>query len=93
MAIPHRKRHLGPDQCRALLLLAGIPFGATDAAISANGITRPTLARLVGAGLATARATAATEARSRSERAEAADIGVRRWLSLGASQAYPSVTF
>jgi hypothetical protein len=41
------------SQRRALLLLAGIPFGATDAAISANGISRLTLARLIRAGLAT----------------------------------------
>jgi hypothetical protein len=48
-----RKRHLGSEQRRALLLLAGIPFGATDAAISANGITRQTLVSLIRAGLAT----------------------------------------
>jgi hypothetical protein len=48
-----RKRQLGPEQRRALLLLAGIPFGATDVALSANGITRETLARLIRAGLAT----------------------------------------
>ena len=47
-----RKRHLGSEQRRALLLLAGIPFGATDAAISANGITQ-TLVSLIRAGLAT----------------------------------------
>jgi hypothetical protein len=52
MPVPPRKRYLGPEQRRALLLLAGIPF-ATDAAISANGITRETLARLIRAGLAT----------------------------------------
>jgi hypothetical protein len=46
------KRPLGPEQRRALQFLAGIPFGATDAAISANGITRQTLLRLVRAGLA-----------------------------------------
>jgi hypothetical protein len=54
MPAPPRKRHLGPGQRRALLLLAGIPFGATDTAISANGIPRPTLVRLIRAGLATA---------------------------------------
>jgi hypothetical protein len=53
MPAPPRKRPLGPDQRRVLLLLAGIPFGLTDAAISANGITRETLARLIRAGLAT----------------------------------------
>ena len=54
MPAPPRKRPLGPQQRRALLLLAGIPFGATDTAISANGITRETLAQLIRAGLATA---------------------------------------
>jgi hypothetical protein len=54
MPSPARKRQLGPQQRRALLFLAGIPFGATDAAISASGITRQTLARLIHAGLATA---------------------------------------
>jgi hypothetical protein len=53
MPTPPRKRPLGPEQRRALLLLAGIPFGATDVAISANGIARQTLARLIRAGLAT----------------------------------------
>jgi hypothetical protein len=53
MPVPPRKRYLGPDQLRVLRLLAGIPFGATDAAISANGITRQTLARLIRAGLVT----------------------------------------
>jgi hypothetical protein len=52
--VPPRKRYLGTCQRHALLLLAGIPFGATDAAISANGISRLTLARLIRAGLATA---------------------------------------
>jgi hypothetical protein len=54
MPVPLRRRHLGTRQRRALLLLASIPFGATDAAISANGISRLTLARLIRAGLATA---------------------------------------
>jgi hypothetical protein len=54
MPVPPRKRYLGTRQRRALLLLAGIPFGATDAAISANGISRLTLARLIRDGLATA---------------------------------------
>jgi hypothetical protein len=54
MPAPPPKRYLGPEQLRALRLLAGIPFGATDAAISANGITRKTLAGLIRAGLATA---------------------------------------
>jgi hypothetical protein len=54
MPVPPRRRYLGTRQRRALLLLAGIPFGATDTAISANGITRETLACLIRAGLATA---------------------------------------
>jgi hypothetical protein len=53
MPVPPRKRYLGPEQRRALLLLASIPFGATDAAIFANGITRQTLVSLIRAGLAT----------------------------------------
>jgi hypothetical protein len=53
MPAPPRKRPLGPQQRLALQFLAGIPFGATDAAISANGITRQTLVRLVRAGLVT----------------------------------------
>jgi hypothetical protein len=53
MPAPPRKRPLGPQQRRALQLLASIPF-ATDAPISANGITRETLARLIRAGLAIA---------------------------------------
>jgi hypothetical protein len=53
MPTPPRKRPLGSEERRALLLLAGIPFGATDAAISANGITRQTLVRLIRAGLVT----------------------------------------
>ena len=53
MSPPPRKRHLGAEQRRALLLLAGIPFGASDVAISANGITRQTLVSLIRAGLAT----------------------------------------
>jgi hypothetical protein len=48
-------------QRAALLLLASIPFGATDAAISANGISRLTLARLIRAGLATAQREIKTE--------------------------------
>jgi hypothetical protein len=53
MPTPPRKRHLGAEQRRALLLLAGIPFGATDAAISVNGIARKTLASLIRAGFVT----------------------------------------
>jgi hypothetical protein len=54
MPTPPPKRPLGSEERRALLLLAGIPFGATDAAISANGFTRQMLAGLIRAGLATA---------------------------------------
>jgi hypothetical protein len=53
MPVPPRKRYLGAEQRRALQFLAGIPFGATDAAISANGVTRQTLVSLIRAGLAT----------------------------------------
>jgi hypothetical protein len=53
MPAPPRKRPLGQEQRRALQLLAGIPFGANDAAISANGIARQTLVSLIRAGLAT----------------------------------------
>jgi hypothetical protein len=54
MPVPPRRRYIGTRQRRALLFLAGIPFGATDTAISANGVTRETLACLIRAGLATA---------------------------------------
>jgi hypothetical protein len=53
MSVLTRKRYLGPEQRLALQLLAGIPFGATEAAMSANGFARKTLARLIRAGLAT----------------------------------------
>jgi hypothetical protein len=55
MPTPPRKRLLGPQQRRALLFLAGIPFGATDATMSANGFTRRMLAGLIRAGLVTVR--------------------------------------
>jgi hypothetical protein len=48
-----RKRRLGAQQRRALLMLAGTPFGATDIAMSANGIARKTLVSLIRAGLIT----------------------------------------
>jgi hypothetical protein len=54
MPAPSRKRPLGAEQRRALLLLAGLPFGATEAAMFANGFTRRMLAGLIRAGLATA---------------------------------------
>jgi hypothetical protein len=53
MAAPPRKRLLGPEQRRALLLLAGIPFGATEAAMFLHGFTRRVLASLIHAELAT----------------------------------------
>jgi|GraSoi_2013_40cm_1033754.scaffolds.fasta_scaffold37358_1 hypothetical protein len=54
MATSLRKRHVGPEQRRALRLLASIPFGAARAVMRAHGFTRRTLADLVYAGLATA---------------------------------------
>jgi hypothetical protein len=54
MVASPRKRPLGPQQRRALQLLAGIPFGATEAAMFASGFTRRMLADLIRAGLATA---------------------------------------
>jgi hypothetical protein len=53
MPVPTRKRYLGPEQRRALQLLAGSPFGATEATMLATGFTRRMLARLIHAGLAT----------------------------------------
>src|SRR5467141_2743197 len=49
-----RKRRLGGEQRRALRLLACNPFGATEAIMHVHGFTRPMLAKLVRAGLATA---------------------------------------
>jgi hypothetical protein len=49
-----RKRRLGGEQCRALRLLACSSFGVTEAIMNTHGFTRPTLAKLVRAGLATA---------------------------------------
>ena len=48
-----RKRHLGGEQRRALRLLACNPFGVTEAIMHLHGFTRPMLATLVRAGLAT----------------------------------------
>jgi hypothetical protein len=53
MPAPPRKRHLGEQQRRALLFLAGTPFGATEAAMFLNGFERQMLVRLIRAGLAT----------------------------------------
>jgi hypothetical protein len=49
-----RKRPLGTQQRLALQLLAGTPFGATEAIMFANGFTRRVLAGLIRAGLVTA---------------------------------------
>ena len=49
-----RKHRLGGEQRRALRLLACNPFGATEAIMHVHGFTRPMLATLVRAGLATA---------------------------------------
>jgi hypothetical protein len=49
-----RKRRVGGEQRRALRLLACNPFGATEATMHVHGFTRPMLAKLVRAGLATA---------------------------------------
>ena len=54
MATSLRKRHVGPEQRRALRLLASIPFGAGETIMFAHGFKRTTLASLVRAGLATA---------------------------------------
>jgi hypothetical protein len=48
-----RKRHLGAEQRRALQLLAGSPFGATETNLLATGFERRMLAKLIRAGLAT----------------------------------------
>jgi hypothetical protein len=53
MPIPPRKRFLGAEQRRALQLLAGTPFGATETAMFINGFERRMLTRLIRAGLAT----------------------------------------
>jgi hypothetical protein len=58
MATPPRKRQVGPEQRRALHLLASIPFGTTEAIMLAHhGFTRRTLVDLVRAGFATAERT------------------------------------
>jgi hypothetical protein len=49
-----RKRHLGGEQRRALRLLTCNPFGATETVMHVHGFTRPMLANLIRAGLATA---------------------------------------
>jgi hypothetical protein len=49
-----RKRRLGGEQRRALRLLACNPFGVAEAIMHFHGFTRPMLATLFRAGLATA---------------------------------------
>ncbi len=54
MASPSRKRRLGPEQRRALELLASSPHGATEELlIHGHGLSRRLLVGLVRAGLAT----------------------------------------
>ena len=53
MATPPRKRRLSPKARRSLELLAGNPFGVTEALLSAFGPTRGLLAGLLRTGLAT----------------------------------------
>ncbi len=54
MASPPRKRRLGPEQRRALELLAGKPHGATEELlIHGRGLSRRVLASLARARLAT----------------------------------------
>jgi hypothetical protein len=48
------RKRLGGEQRRALRLLACNPFGVTEAIMHFHGFTRPMLATLVRAGLATA---------------------------------------
>jgi hypothetical protein len=55
MSAPPRKRPRGVAQRLALQFLAGIPFGASEAAMFVNGFTRQTLLSLIRAGLITAR--------------------------------------
>jgi hypothetical protein len=52
MAAPTRKRYLGSEQRRALQLLAGSPFGATEATMVGTGFKRRMLTGLIRAGLA-----------------------------------------
>ena len=53
MATPPRKRRLSPKARRSLELLAGNPFGVTEALLFAFGPTRGLLAGLLRTGLAT----------------------------------------
>jgi hypothetical protein len=53
MTVSPRKHYLGPEQRRALQLLANSPFGASEAMMLTNGFERRTLARLIRIELAT----------------------------------------
>ncbi len=53
MQTPPRKHYLGAQQRRALQLLAGSPFGATEATMFATGFRRRVLTGFIRAGLAT----------------------------------------
>jgi len=72
-----RKRRLGGEQRRALRLLACNPFGVTEAVMHVHGFTRPMLATLVRAGLATAQSE--TDKAIAVGRIRITDAG-RRWL-------------
>jgi hypothetical protein len=50
MPAPPRKYRLGAQQRRALQLLAGTPFGATEATMIASGFARKTIVSLLRAG-------------------------------------------
>jgi hypothetical protein len=54
MAVRPRRGDRGAEQDRALRLLAGSPFGCTEAIMLAHGFTFEMLGRLVRDGLATA---------------------------------------
>jgi hypothetical protein len=54
MAVKPRNGGRGAEQDRALSLLAGSPFGCTEAIMLAHGFTVEMLGRLVLGGLATA---------------------------------------
>jgi hypothetical protein len=53
MRAPFRKGLRDPEQRRALQILAGIPFSASEAMMFTNDFEHRTLARLIRIGLAT----------------------------------------
>jgi hypothetical protein len=55
MAPNSQNYSIGPEQRRALTLLAGDPHGATEEMLMARGFTSAVLAGLIVNGLATAR--------------------------------------